>query len=100
MTWNGGISGGSFTTSGNPPTGQFCWTPTSPGTYAFTVTVKDDACPLNGTQIYAYTIYVSQLSVTGSSTNVSCNGGTNGSVNVSVAGTSSYSYLWSNGQVT
>lgn len=32
--------------------------------------------------------------------NVSCNGGNNGGVNISVSGSSSYTYLWSNGATT
>jgi len=41
------------------------------------------------------------LSVTGTVTNVSCNGGTNGAINITVTGGSStFAYLWSNGATT
>ena len=39
-----------FGTSANPPVGRFCWTPPGPGRYFVTFRVKDDACPLYGSQ--------------------------------------------------
>lgn len=61
MTWNNGISGGTFTpNTANPPTGTFCWSPSQSdtGTHYFSVTVKDDACPIPGQNTYVYQINV------------------------------------------
>ncbi|HRI26529.1 MAG TPA: gliding motility-associated C-terminal domain-containing protein [Chitinophagales bacterium] len=61
-TWNGGISGATFTPGpvSNPTTSTFCWTPTDAdiGTHFFTVTMQDNACPIVATGIYSYTINV------------------------------------------
>ncbi|MFN8311051.1 MAG: hypothetical protein U0T73_13905, partial [Chitinophagales bacterium] len=59
------IPGATFTvSSGNRPTGTFCWAPTQQdvGTYFFTVKVRDNACQINGSSVKSYTI-----NVTGSS---------------------------------
>lgn len=68
ITWNSGITGATFTTSGTTnEVGTFCWTPslsqvrTAP--YIFTVTVQDDACPSVGSQIYSYSVFVGGLNV-------------------------------------
>jgi gliding motility-associated-like protein len=61
LTWNGGIPGATFTTSGSPlQTGSFSWTPTAAniGNNSFVVTAADNACPLVGTNDYGYTIIV------------------------------------------
>jgi hypothetical protein len=61
MTSNNAIPGSTFnTTSGNRPTGTFCWspTPTDTGTYFFTIQVKDNACQIIGSNTYSYTIRV------------------------------------------
>lgn len=52
-----------FITSGRAgtPTGRFCWTPTGPGIYFFTVRVEDDQCPLNGVQDQTFTIRVDEV---------------------------------------
>jgi hypothetical protein len=68
MTWNNGIPAATFTTtSGSRPVGTFTWTPTqadiSANPYNFTVTVRDNACPTNGVQIFSYSVRVSGLSV-------------------------------------
>jgi hypothetical protein len=39
-------------------TGQLCWTPTTAGTYNFTVTVEDNSCPVKRQNTYGYTIRV------------------------------------------
>ena len=39
-------------------TGQLCWTPTTAGTYNFTVTVEDNSCPVKQQNTYGYTIRV------------------------------------------
>lgn len=100
MTWNSGIPGATFTTSGSPhPVGQFCWTPqqsdarTQP--YNFTVTVRDNACPSNGTQTYSYQIYVSNMSVQLTSTpSVACFGSHNGSAMATATGNPPLTYSW------
>ena len=65
MSWNHGISGGSWSDNNGTtkhPTGNFSWTPglsqASSLPYSFTVTVKDDACPVNGAYTHAYQILV------------------------------------------
>jgi gliding motility-associated-like protein len=61
LTWNNGIPGATFTTSGSPlQTGTFTWTPTvaNIGANSFTVTAQDNACPLVGTNAFGYTINV------------------------------------------
>lgn len=75
ISWNprGGLPGATFVDASTgaaapfvsngaagTPTGRFCWTPTSPGIYFFTVRVRDDQCPLNGVQDQTYTIRVSE----------------------------------------
>lgn len=63
MSWNNGIPNGIFTIASNnttAPVGTFCWTPlpSDVGTHVFTVSVRDDACPLTGSGIYTYSITV------------------------------------------
>jgi hypothetical protein len=63
MTWNGAIPGASFTTVRNAPnsvTGTFCWTPTFAdiGQNTFTVTVRDNACPINGQNTFTFIVNV------------------------------------------
>lgn len=100
MTWNQGIPGATFTiTPGMRPTGRFCWSPTAaqarPQPYTFTVTVRDNACPSNGVQTYSFSILVSNLNVSLTSTpSVSCYGAHNGSASATVSGAGPFSYLW------
>ncbi len=61
LTWNAGIFGATFTTSGLPlQNGTFCWTPgfNDVGSHSFTIQVKDDACPIPGTNTYVFTVNV------------------------------------------
>jgi hypothetical protein len=60
LTWNNAIPGASFIVTPGLPfaTGRFCWTPTTAGTYTFTVNVRDDFCPVVGQNTYTYTINV------------------------------------------
>jgi len=51
-TWN--VTGNNTTNA----TGQLCWTPTTAGTYNFTVTVEDNSCPVKRQNTYGYTIRV------------------------------------------
>jgi hypothetical protein len=104
MTWNSGISGATFTTStGARPVGTFCWTPTqadiSPNPYTFTVTVRDNACPTNGVQIFSYSILVSGLSVElGPPVNLCA---TSYTITPTITnGNPPFTYLWSNNATT
>ncbi|MCX6291102.1 MAG: gliding motility-associated C-terminal domain-containing protein [Bacteroidetes bacterium] len=110
MTWDGGISGATFTTAGTPhPTGTFTWNTTlanaRPQPYQFTVTVQDNSCPTNGVQSYGFTIYVPLITVSLTPSihngyNVSCNGGSNGTILASPSGgTGPYTYSWNTSPV-
>jgi gliding motility-associated-like protein len=102
INWDGSIPGATFTSTGGPrPTGNFCWTPSqsdiSSNPYCFTVRVNDDACPMNGTQIYSYCITVQGINVNaGPDQLVACNDLATLNVQAS-GGTGNYTYLWSNG---
>ena len=68
INWNYGIPNGSFTnTNGSAihPTGHFSWTPgindVSDIAYSFTVSVKDDACPLSGSYTHTYQVLVKPI---------------------------------------
>lgn len=112
MTWNNVIPGGTFTTVGAKiPVGTFTWTPTvaqaRPQPYTFTVTVRDNACPSNGSQTFSYSIVVplvtaSITSPTFNGYNVACFSGATGSATaVPGGGTPPYTYSWSpSGQTT
>ncbi|MBK8848281.1 MAG: fibronectin type III domain-containing protein [Bacteroidetes bacterium] len=105
LSWNDGISTATFNTgSGTRPTGTFCWTPSlgdiSSNPHVFTVTVKDNACPINGVAVYTYTVNVYELSLSGSTT-ADVGGACNGGVNTNVSGNiGTVSYQWSNGATT
>lgn len=56
------LPGADITVTGtNPATAQVCWNSASatPGTYVFTITATDDACPQPASQIITYTVTVS-----------------------------------------
>lgn len=104
MSWNSGITGATFTTSGFPhPTGHFCWTAPSSITgtvpFIFTVTVVDDACPNSGYQTYSFTINVNSPIQSLNTTPIACQGDTNGSITVVPSG-SGPTYTWSPGGQT
>lgn len=70
LSWNGGIIGASFTTSGTyRDTGHFFWQPDtsfiSVQPYLFSVTVTDSACPYIGVGTYTYAVYVDSCFATG-----------------------------------
>ncbi|MBI4932201.1 MAG: PKD domain-containing protein [Bacteroidetes bacterium] len=108
VTCNGGNTGSaSVNMSGGTPAYTYAWNPSggnsssatglSAGNYSVTVT---DA---NGcTSVSAFTItQPTAVTAVPSSTNVSCNGGSNGSASVTAGGgAGGYSYLWSNSQTT
>jgi gliding motility-associated-like protein len=95
---NEGIPDAVYTISnGNRPSLDFCWTPS----YAdagkirtFTVTVRDNACPVNGLQVFAYHVRVyNKVKISSFPSN--CNSNT-GSVSV-LNPLPGSQYLWSNG---
>jgi PKD repeat protein len=68
ISWNNSLPGASWTDNNyiaKHPTGSLSWTPgenqSSSIPYTFTVTVKDDACPVNGSTTRAYQILVKPL---------------------------------------
>jgi len=96
------ISGSTFTVSGgSQPVGTFCWSPTqndiSSTPYCFTISVRDDACPYNGSNVYAYCVTVAGLEVDlGPDRVISCNSSANVSASISGAA-GAVTYQWSNG---
>ncbi len=93
LSVSGGTSGYSYTWSNGAHTQDISGL--SAGTY--TVTVTD----VNGCIASAsYTVtQPAAITLSATSTNVSCNGGNNGAVNLTVSGgTGSYRYNWSNGE--
>lgn len=97
-------TGATFTVSGGqPPTGTFCWNPSisDTGSHNFFLTVKDDACPITGQQVQAFTVNVlpPAFSLSTSSTPNTCPGGSDGSatVHVSPGAVPPVTYQWSNG---
>ncbi|MFD2603433.1 T9SS type A sorting domain-containing protein [Flavobacterium suzhouense] len=104
VSCNGG-SNGSATVNATGGTGgyTYSWTPTggtaatatglAAGTYTVTVT---DANLCQKTQTFTITQPAALVAGIGAQTNVSCNGGSNGSVTVAVTGgTGTYTYQWS-----
>ncbi|REK06518.1 MAG: T9SS C-terminal target domain-containing protein [Bacteroidetes bacterium] len=104
--WNQGIPGASLThVPDRRPVGTFCWTPGQNHVrslpYTFIVSVRDDACPSNGVQSYAYLVYVSAMSVTvNSSPSVSCFGAHDGWARAVPVGTGPFDYYWMPGELT
>lgn len=90
VTPSGGI--GTYTYSWSPSGGTAATaTGLSPNTYTVTVTDANGCFVTESVQITEPTV----LSATDSHTNVSCNGGNNGTASVVAnGGTGSYSYLW------
>ena len=107
-TCNGGTNGSAtvtptgtapFTYSWNTIPVQTTQTATGLGAGTYTVTVTDN----NGCQSTATVTLTNPPAMTApiTSTNVTCNGGNNGSATVNPTGsTGPYTYLWSNGQTT
>ncbi len=65
ISWNRGIPGATFTNNNGQQrlaTGEVCWTPTDAHVsnipYTFTITARDDACPLAGQAVRAFSIFV------------------------------------------
>jgi hypothetical protein len=103
-----GLSTGaaSISTSGGTPAYMYQWsnggftsskTGLAAGTYTVTVT---DANNCSSSRTFTIT-QPTAVATSASTTNVSCNGGTNGSATISPSGgTSPYTYLWSSGGTT
>ncbi|MCC6722504.1 MAG: hypothetical protein IT243_09910, partial [Bacteroidia bacterium] len=68
LTWNRGIPGATFSIV-NPKarlqSGKFCWTPkknqASDLPYTFTVTARDNSCPLNAVTVKSYSVKVKHI---------------------------------------
>lgn len=79
ITWDNAISGATFdTVQAYRSSGTFCWNPqqsdASTVAHCFTVTVDDDNCPYNGSQIYSFCITVVGMEAfAGNDTFVGCN---------------------------
>lgn len=65
ITWSGGIPGATFTSNNGSvlhASGEVCWTPHDSDVcdmpYIFTVTAKDNACPLYGITTRSFSFYV------------------------------------------
>jgi len=65
ISWNRGIPGATFTNNNGSvkhAEGEVCWTPDSSDVsnipYTFTITARDDACPLAGQAVRAFSIFV------------------------------------------
>lgn len=107
VTCNGGSNGAiDLTSSGGTGAYTYFWsngqtiqdlTGRVAGTYVVTVT---DANGCTATTSATIT-QPSAINLTTSITNVSCNGGSNGAINLTPAGgTGAYTYIWSSGQTT
>ncbi|MBF2709303.1 MBG domain-containing protein, partial [Flavobacterium soyangense] len=104
VSCNGGTNGSaSVSPSGGTAGYTYTWSPSggtaatasglAAGSYAVTVT---DANGCTATRNFTITQPSAISTATGSQTNVSCNGGTNGSASVSPSGgTAGYTYTWS-----
>lgn len=104
ISWNNGIPGGTFTSSGGSrPTGTFCWTPSfsdiRPSAYDFTVLVQDDACPSVGSQVFSYSVFVRGLDVDLGADQTLCASSYEITPNTS-GGSGVYSYIWNTGDTT
>ena len=108
VSCNGGNNGSiDLSVNGGTPNYTYTWSNgassqdisgLSAGNYSVTVT---DNIGCTATQTNIAISQPTAISVTNTSTNVSCNGGNNGTIPVTVSGgTSPYSYIWSNGTTT
>lgn len=93
------IPGATITvSSGVRPLITICWTPsvadirTLP--YNFTITVRDNACPGNGTQTFTYAISVRGPQVNITTTSAACSGGNGGTATANTINSGPCTYLW------
>ncbi|MNS00982.1 hypothetical protein D3C72_322560 [compost metagenome] len=103
VSCNGGSNGSAtVNVTGGTGTYTYAWAPSggtaatasglAAGTYTITVT---DANGCTATQSFTITEPAALVAIAGSQTNVSCNGGSNGSATVNVTGgTGIYTYAW------
>src|SRR5690606_37430082 len=90
-SWDFGASATPTTSSAQDPTGI---TFSAAGTYSVTLTASNAGC----SDVFVTNVTVfTNPTVSASSTNISCNGLTDGTVTALASGTSGYSYLWNNG---
>ncbi len=107
MTWDYAIDTtyAKFKVSGDSiaPKGSFCWNtqPSDSGLYFFTVTLKDNFCPIQGTTTKSYKINVtpSPKIILPAVTNIACNTTTTLTPSVT-GGIAPYNYKWNTGDVT
>lgn len=96
LNWNGGIAGatfGFFSGTNGVVNGTFSWTPTqgSVGKNVFVATIKDDACPIFGTQALAIEIEVIDGTSAGPD-KIICPGGANGSTVLNATGGNNFTW--------
>jgi gliding motility-associated-like protein len=99
LSWTTSIPGAVVTQTGGPqPVLHFCWTPTLADVNRipknFTLLVRDDACPQNGTQSFAYSIFVGNAEVAVTTNDPVCGGTATGSAAISGTPVAGYSYSW------
>lgn len=99
LTWNNGIPQGTFTSyynNSDSAKATFYWVPTpnmvSNTPKCFTVTIRDAACPFNGSQTYSYCITVRGMSVNIGKDTLVCKGET--ITFTAVADTTTVNYIW------
>ncbi len=96
---NNGIAGASFSVLGTSrQMGVFTWIPTTADisnlSHNFTVTIQDNNCPFNGSQIYSFSIIVTGITISTTSTDANC-GASNGTATVQIIyGIGPYIYQW------
>ncbi len=86
------------TTPGPRPVLHFCWTPStgdiSSVPKVFSVYVRDNACPLNGAQIFSYSIKVNGSNPSVVTSDPICKSDTNGVATVMGVPAAGTTYLW------
>ena len=99
ITWNHGIPQGTFTSHYNGTDSayaHFSWTPTAQNVSntpkCFTATIRDDACPYNGSQTFSYCITVRGMFVNIGSDTLLCTGDT--LTIFANADTTTVNYIW------
>ncbi len=96
------LSGATFIVTGtNPAVAMVCWNTDGalPGTYNFTVSAVDDACPTPGSQTYTYTLTVSSGTTVSAGDDVSTGICSAGSVDLSLLMNGDPGGAWSDGPI-
>ena len=105
MFWNQAFPTATFAQTGFPgvqdtivgtnPSATFSWTPPSQGVFSFVITIKDDACPILGTNQFSITITVNG-GLIGSNAAVQTTGCSDVifTANPGAGGTGPYTYQW------